>query len=587
MSVKNKRYTCRLIFSKSRVAQSKKTKSVARLELAAAQLGVMVGTQVAQAYTIDTKCITYWTDSLTVLWWLQATKKLSTYVANRVCVMLDGSKPCQWRFVPTDLNPADLPSRGMKAENLISSTLWWQGPSFLQGIGQWPLQPKATPTSEALNEVVSLEGVIKRFGFFQKTSVRPSYELFFDQLSKQVCNIMVILRGLQSTIDHWMPNRNLHLFRLLIKSIQRQGLADLCRQIQRPTTMKKHYKRLNPYIDTEGIISVGGRLYNMPLLNNKQQCPIILPKRNTSVEHIVMDIHIHTLKHMGEPLHLYNQVQGDYWLFGGQHETSRILRLCLRCSCRNPIAAAAQMALLSRMQVPNSKETLVRAFSKVGIDLAGPWMTRKGRETRGRRIPNQKRYLIIFSCHITRAVHLKLVYSADADSFLMAFDRFSAVRGIPTNIQTDNGGNFVAGGGGGGELRQVLQNWKITIRKRRAEISWIFNPPYSPHHGGNYELLICSVKEAFYHTIPTTTTIYTDEELSTIFKHIEAVLNQRPLTQISEDPRDMQALCPQDFLIGRVETSPFVTGIPIKSNLKTRWHLLHNLTLRLWDEFVI
>ena len=354
-------------------------------------------------------------------------KKLSTYVANQVCVVLDGSKPCQWRFVPTDLNPADLPSRGMKAENLISSTLWWQGPSFLRGIGQWPSQPKATPTSEALNEVVSLEGVIKRFGFFQKTSVRPGYELFFDQLSKQVRNIMVVLRRLQLTIDRWLPNRNLQLFQLLIKSIQHQSLDELRTQIEKPTTMKKHYKKLNPYIDTDGIIRVGGRLYNMPLLNNKQQCPIILLKRNKSVEHIIINIHIRTLKHMGGPLFLYNEVQGEYWLFGGRHETSRILRLCSRCSRRNPTAAAAQMAPLSHMRIPNSGETVICAFSKVGIDLARPWMTRKGRETRGRRIPDQKRYLIIFACQITRAVHLELVYSADADSFLMAFDRFSTV----------------------------------------------------------------------------------------------------------------------------------------------------------------
>ena len=584
MSVKNKKYTCRLVFSKSRVAPSKKTESVARLELAAAQLGVMVGRQVAQAYAVDTSYITYWTDSVTVLWWLHATKKLGTYVANRVCVVLDASRPSQWKFVPTNLNPADLPSRGTKTKNLISNTLWWQGPSFLRGIGQWPVQPKATPTPEALDEVVSLEGVIKRFGFFQKTSSRPGYELFFEQLSKQVGNIMVVLRGLQRAIDRWLPNRNIRLFQLLIRSIQRQSLDELRMQIERPSTMKKHYKKLNPYIDTDDIIRVSGRLYNMPLLNRKEQCPIILPKRNHSVEHIVMDIHSRTLKHMGGPLHLYNEVQGEYWLFRGRHETGRILRLCLRCSRRNPIAATAQMAPLSRMRIPNSGETVIRAFSKVGIDLAGPWMTRKGRETRGQRIPDQKRYLIIFACQITRAVHLELVYSADADSFLMAFDRFSAVRGIPTDIQTDNGGNFVAGER---ELSRVLRDWKTTIGKRRAGISWILNPPYTPHHGGNYERLIRSVKEAFYHTIPTTTTIYTDEELSTVFKHIEAVLNQRPLTQVSEDPRDTQALCPQDFLIGRMETSPFVTGIPIQSNLKTRWRLLHNLTLRLWDEFVV
>ena len=86
--------------------------------------------------------------------------------------------------------------------------------------------------------------------------------------------------------------------------------------------------------------------------------------------------------------------------------------------------------------------------------------------------------------------------------------------------------------------------------------------------------------------MPTTQTIYTDEELSTVFKHIESILNQRPLTIVSEDPRDLQALCPQDFLVGKIETSPFLVNDKIKSNLKTRWRLLQNVTLQLWNEFM-
>ena len=149
---------------------------------------------------------------------------------------------------------------------------------------------------------------------------------------------------------------------------------------------------------------------------------------------------------MWEALYTYTtHVQSNYWLFGGHHEITRILKLCCRCTRRNPQVAGAQMAPLSRMRLPNTIGPLTRAFSKIGLDLAGPWMTKKGRETRGRKIPNQKRYLIIFVCGITRAIHLEMAYSADTESFLMAFDRFVATRGIPAVIQSDNGGNFVAG----------------------------------------------------------------------------------------------------------------------------------------------
>ena len=118
VSEKDEKRIGRFVCAKSRVAPSKRTESVARLELAAAQLGTIVANQLIKAYDIDKNKITYWTDSLTVLWWLHATKKLNTFVANRVCSILEMSKPCQWKFVPTLFNPADIPSRGTKVETL-------------------------------------------------------------------------------------------------------------------------------------------------------------------------------------------------------------------------------------------------------------------------------------------------------------------------------------------------------------------------------------------------------------------------------------------------------------------------------------
>ncbi len=45
----------------------------------------------------------------------------------------------------------------------------------------------------------------------------------------------------------------------------------------------------------------------------------------------------------------------------------------------------------------------------------------------------------------TRAVHIELSTTMDADSLLMAFRCFVARRGTPRKIYSDNGTNFVAG----------------------------------------------------------------------------------------------------------------------------------------------
>ena len=55
-----------------------------------------------------------------------------------------------WHYVPTDLNPADVLSRGCKAINLGGHPLWWHGPNFLH-TGNWPVNPiKPVPHHEQL-----------------------------------------------------------------------------------------------------------------------------------------------------------------------------------------------------------------------------------------------------------------------------------------------------------------------------------------------------------------------------------------------------------------------------------------------------
>jgi hypothetical protein len=41
------------------------------------------------------------------------------------------SNPEQWRYVQTDVNPADLASRGFTASGLMDNYMWWTGPEYL------------------------------------------------------------------------------------------------------------------------------------------------------------------------------------------------------------------------------------------------------------------------------------------------------------------------------------------------------------------------------------------------------------------------------------------------------------------------
>ena len=103
----------------------------------------------------------------------------------------------------------------------------------------------------------------------------------------------------------------------------------------------------------------------------------------------------------------------------------------------------------------------LRAFSRVSIDYGGPFITIQGR---GRK--RAKRYLCLFTCLLSRAVHLEMAYNLDTDSFLNAFYRMTSRRGLPQEVMSDNGTNFV---GANTKLKELISKLdKSKIEKSAA-----------------------------------------------------------------------------------------------------------------------
>lgn len=66
-----------------------------------------------------------------------------------------------------------------------------------------------------------------------------------------------------------------------------------------------------------------------------------------------------------------------------------------------------------------------------------------------------KIYIAVFICFITKAVHLEVVTDLSTDAFLAAFDRFTARRGLPSDVFSDCGTNFV---GADKKLRALIHS---------------------------------------------------------------------------------------------------------------------------------
>lgn len=64
--------------------------------------------------------------------------------ATRLCPLIihEHSEPSQWRYVNSELNPADDASRGVTVDTMIQNNRWLSGPEFLtKEEDLWPRDP--------------------------------------------------------------------------------------------------------------------------------------------------------------------------------------------------------------------------------------------------------------------------------------------------------------------------------------------------------------------------------------------------------------------------------------------------------------
>ena len=187
-------------------------------------------------------------------------------------------------------------------------------------------------------------------------------------------------------------------------------------------------------------------------------------------------------------------------------------------------------------------------FTNTGVDYFGPFYVTVRRTTK-------KRWGFLFTCLTTQAVHVEIVTSMDTSSCVMGVERFVLRRGTPAMIWSDNCTNFI---GVKKELRESIEKWNvvnIAAELAHKGIKCRFNLPSAQHQDGIWENLVRNFKRVLY-TILTTRRL-TDEVLHTTFCLVVNALNSRPLTPVSTDPCDLNALTPNDFILGE-----YSTGIP-------------------------
>ncbi|CAG9119599.1 unnamed protein product [Plutella xylostella] len=179
----------------------------------------------------------------------------------------------------------------------------------------------------------------------------------------------------------------------------------------------------------------------------------------------------------------------------------------------------------------------VRPFTYTGLDYFGPLEVTVGRH-------REKRYVALYTCMTTRAVHLEVAASLSADSTIATLRRLIARRGCPTELWSDNATGFKAADK---ELTEAATE-ALQEEAARRHIMWRFIPPASPFMGGAWERMVRTVKDALRATLHEK--YPSDETLSTLLAEVESTVNSRPLTHVAVSPDDPVALTPNLLLIG-------------------------------------
>ena len=563
-----------LVMGKSRVAPLK-TMTIPRLELTAAALAVKLYCFIKDEIDVQVDKTFFWTDSMITLRYIQNTdKRFKTFVANRVEIIREATHVTDWRYVPTTMNPADLASRGIKPEETDKLERWLKGPEFLRQQTDYAEISNAAPDVDLTEELevkqlhateaetVDINAWIERFSCRNKLLRSVAWLIKFNEYLKQKKRNKDNL-----TVEKQLSVQDIKTAELkVIRCMQRDVFAAEIRSLLDKRSVSSTSPLYNLCVTYEdNLIKVGGRLQDTKM--NIEKHPIVLGQHQLT-DMIIRHCH-ESNGHVGVN-HCLSLLQNDYYILKGYSNVKRVVTGCLQCKRQKKKPCQQQMAPLPQERTDFENPP----FTSVGVDYFGPLMVKHGRGT-------AKRYGCIFSCLSTRAVHIEISHSMDSDSFLMALHRFIARRGKPAKIFSDNGRNFV---GAEKELRQAikeLNSKKVNDALLIEAIEWHFIPPHAPHMGGVWERLVRSVKTVLKSLVKQE--LLTDEQLVSFVCEVEKVLNDRPLTVVSSDPRDATPITPNHLLLLKGNSSGPTTAT---NYVKRRWEVIHKIANRFYSRYI-
>ncbi|XP_064461559.1 uncharacterized protein LOC135371435 [Ornithodoros turicata] len=510
-----------ILIAKSRVAPLKPV-TIPRLELLGCLLAARIFSRIRNSLSFSVTRTIFWTDSLIALHWIKSEpSKWPQFVAARTEEIRQLTSPERWRHCDGAHNPADLLTRGLSAQDLIDSNAWWKGPPWLSNRIDHSASPEADLDSSLESELVC--SPVATGG--QDALIRLEDYSSLRRLLRITAYVLRYVANLRrpdaKRTGPLSAQELLSAERLWVERTQGETFATEIADLKnsRPLPRSSSILTLNPYLDTSSLLRVGGRLQQMEDTERVRH-PILLPSKHRLTELLIMDRHMR-LHHAGIQDTLC-ELRQSYWVTKGRQAVRRTLHTCLQCRRRRLSPETAPVAPLARERLTPSLP-----FDTVGVDFAGPLYVSREDGT------EHKAYITLFTCGVTRAVHLELVSGMTTQHFLAAFRRFISRRGVPSLV--------------------IPPSPDVQDLAAHHHIQWKFILERAPWCGGWWERMVRSVKEALKRCLGRRRLNF--EELTTALRQVESIINCRPLTHISSDPLDLEPLRPSHLLLGKRSTT--------------------------------
>nr|XP_055025104.1 uncharacterized protein LOC129414995 [Misgurnus anguillicaudatus] len=569
--------------------------TIPRLELCAAVLAVDIAEFITAELDIQLDDISYFTDSKVVLGYIYNEKRrFYVFVNNRVQRIRRFSSPTQWHFVSTDNNPADHATRFISAARL-KDTMWLTGPAFLS-------QPQQMHIRQGTFDLVNPEQDVDVRLLVSTLSTTVRERLLGSQrfcrfsswksLTRAISCLTHIVHlykknteGSRDGCNGWHHCAQGHTVEMLtkaqntiIRTVQEETYAKELQCIRDQTSLPQDslIRALSPFIDTDGLIRVGGRITEASLGYEEKQ-PIIVPGRHHIATLLVRYYHEQT-QHQGRLFTEGAIRSAGLWIVGGKRCVNSLIFRCVTCRRLRRTCETQKMA-----DLPDCRLNMDPPFSYVGLDVFGPWSV-SSRRTRGGQA-DSKRWAVLFCCLSIRAIHIEIIESMDTSSFINALRRFIAIRGPVKQLRSDRGTNFV------GACHELLIPSNINKKVERfltdQGCMWEFNPPHASHMGGAWERMIGLTRKILDSMfLQLGSSRITHEVLVTLMAEVTAIVNSRPLVPVSTDPDDPFILTPATLLTQKTGPSLAPPGdFDGKDLYRRQWRQVQSLANTFWDKW--